>query len=65
MYIHAYDNDLNYLGIKEVERVTVQVQEDFEQELLIKYPKAKIFFDCEPTDKELNKPFNENDDSPF
>lgn len=66
MYIHAYDNELNYLGVKEVKRATIEVQKSFEKELLIKYPNTKINFDVEPTDKELyNKVYDVDDDLPF
>lgn len=66
MYIHAYDNDLNYLGVKEVDHASIQVQKDFEQELLLKYPNITVNFDVEPTDKELYEPTEKDDDDlPF
>ncbi|NCP84558.1 MAG: hypothetical protein GW823_06610 [Bacteroidetes bacterium] len=64
MYLHAYDNDLNYLGTKEVDRATIQVQKDFEKELLLKYPNVTVNFDVEPTNKELYEQ-EENDDLLF
>lgn len=60
MYIHAYDDDLNYLGVKEAPRATVSVQEEFEKELLLKYPNATISFGVEPTEREMDQEPSEN-----
>ena len=66
MYIHAYDKELNYLGIKEVDIASIKVQNEFEKELLRKYPNSTINFDVEPTDKELYRPIEKGDDDlPF
>ena len=66
MILHAYNQDLDYLGCKEIDgAITVQMQNEFELELLAKHPEAVISFDVEPTERELSQEPRTTEDLPF
>ena len=67
MIIHAYDEELNYLGCREVEKVTIEIQEQYVEELQVLFPNANIGLDVEPSDGELEGLIvpSPDDDLPF